>query len=367
MTSADPIAFYACKAEYADLEAQILPLTARVLATGQMLQGPEVTAFEARVAAMAGTQHAVAVGSGTDALFFALLTQNIGAGDEVLVPAISFLASATAILRTGATPVFVDIDSNCALDLAHAATLVTPQTRALVIVDLFGAMADPAPVEAFAAAHNLAIIEDFAQAFGASYNDRRSGSIGTASATSFDPTKVIGAPGSGGALVTNDARVATRVRGLRLHGKQGSSFVEMGYNSQLPSWTAAILALKLDHHAAWTARRRAVAQIYQTAFADLPLTLPQHAVAADHVWHKFVLFCEARDALAAHLAAASIPTMIHYATPLYAEPLFANPQNPAHFPGANRHARTALSLPIHSYLSDAQAHSVAATVRQFFA
>lgn len=361
----DPIAFYGCKDEYIDLEPVILPLTARVLRTGQMLQTPEVEAFEGRVAEMSGTAHAVAVGSGTDALFFALVSLGIGAGDEVLVPAISFLASATSVLRTGARPVFVDIDRNCQLDLVHAAALVTPQTRALLVVDLFGGMGNPTRVEVFAAEHGVAIVEDFAQSFGASYAGRRSGSIGVVSATSFDPTKVIGAPGSGGALVTNDGHLAARVRALRLHGKHGNRFVEMGYNSQLPSWTAAVLSLKLDRHAVWMARRTAVAKIYTSAFAGLPLALPHWDAPALHVWHKFVLFTEARDALREHLKAGGVPTMIHYATPLFAEPLFANTQDPTQFPGAVRHARQALSLPIHSYLSDDEARYVADAVTQF--
>lgn len=362
----DPIAFYGCKSEYLDLERLILSVTSRVLRTGQVLQAPEVEAFERRVAEMAGTEHAVAVGSGTDALFFALVSLNIGAGDEVLVPAISFLASATSILRTGACPVFVDVDKNCQLDLAHAAALVTERTRAVVVVDLFGGMGNPACVEVFASEYRLLIVEDFAQAFGASYNGRRSGSIGIVGATSFDPTKVIGAPGSGGALATNDERIATRVRALRLHGKHGKHFVEMGYNSQLPSWTAAVLSLKLDFHSDWTAKRTAVAEIYKSAFAELPIDLPCWDAAVAHVWHKFVIFTEARDTLRERLAAVGVPTMIHYATPLFAEPLFNNTQDPSQFPGAVRHARQALSLPMHSYLADNEAHYIADAVTQFF-
>jgi dTDP-4-amino-4,6-dideoxygalactose transaminase len=361
----DPITFYGCRDEYRELEPRILSLTAGVLGTGHMLQSPEVERFEHRVAEMAGTEYAVAVGSGTDALFFSLLSLGIGAGDDVLVPAISFVASATSILRTGARPVFVDIDLDCQLDLGHAAALVTARTRALVLVDLFGGMGNPIPVEEFAAKYGLRIVEDFAQAFGASYAGRRSGSIGVVGATSFDPTKVIGAPGSGGALVTNDLSIAERVRSLRLHGKHGKRFVELGYNSQLPSWTAAVLSLKLECHAAWTARRAALAGLYMSAFEGLALTLPNWDGSVAHVWHKFVLFTEARDELRSYLATVGVPTMIHYATPLFAEPVFANTQDRSQFPGANRHARQALSLPIHSYLDNEEAHHIASAVKNF--
>lgn len=362
-----PIDFFGCAGDYAALSAPILDRTAAVLASGQVLQGRHVESVEARVAALAGRRHAVAVGSGTDALFFALVCAGIGPGDEVLVPAISFVASASAIVRAGATPVFVDIATDIGIDLVVAQRLVTPATRALLHVHLFGAMNDPAALERFATANGITLIEDFAQSLGADYAGRPAGSLGLASATSFDPTKVIGAPGSAGALVTNDPAIAARVRRLRLHGKNGNDFTELGYNSQMPSLTAAIIDLKLDHHDSWTRRRAAIAARYTAGLAGTPVTLPPVAPQVAHVWHKFVILCDRRDALAMALNGAGIPTRIHYHQPLYCEPMFDAGRTIDELPGAAGYCGRTLSLPIHSHLSDDDVDHVIAAVRGFFA
>jgi dTDP-4-amino-4,6-dideoxygalactose transaminase len=361
------IEFFGCAGDYEALSTPMLERTATVLASGQVLQGRYVEAVEARVAALAGRRYAVALGSGTDALFFALICAGIGPGDEVLVPAISFVASASAIVRAGAIPVFVDIGTDVCIDLATAQRLVTSATRALLHVHLFGAMNDPAALERFAAANGVTLIEDFAQSFGASYDGRPAGSIGVASATSFDPTKVIGAPGSGGALVTDDPAIAARVRRLRLHGKNGNDFSELGYNSQMPSLAAAIIDLKLDHHDSWTRRRGAIAERYKAGLAGLPVTLPAVAPQVAHVWHKFVILCDCRDALAAALHIAGIPTRIHYHQPLYREPLFHAVRAVAELPGAAEYCGRTLSLPIHSHLADSDVDHVTAAIRDFFA
>lgn len=362
-----PIEFFGCAGDYVALSASMLERTATVLASGQVLQGPYVEAIEARVATLAGRRYAVAVGSGTDALFFALVCAGIGSGDEVLVPAVSFVASASAIVRAGAKPVFVDIGRDVCIDLAAAQRLVTPATRALLHVHLFGAMTDPVAVERFAAANGITLLEDFAQSLGANYDGRAAGSLGVASATSFDPTKVIGAPGSAGALVTDDPAIAARVRRLRLHGKTGNEFGELGYNSQMPSLVAAIIDLKLDHHDVWTRRRAAVADRYTAGLAGLPITLPPVAPQVAHVWHKFVILVDNRDALAAALHAAGIPTRIHYHQPLYREPLFHAVRQREELPGATEYCGRTLSLPIHSHLSDDEVDHVVAAVRGCFA
>lgn len=366
MSDIGEVPFYGCAAEHRALSGEILARTEAVLATGKVLQGPEVAHFEARVAATCGRAHAVAVGSGTDALYFALRAAGIAPGDDVLVTTLSFLASATAIARTGARPVFVDVDARCNLDLARAAAQIGPRTRAMVFVHLFGGMTDPAALEAFARDHGIILIEDLAQAFGARHGDRPAGSAGLAGAVSFDPTKVIGAPGSGGAVVTDDPEVAARVRRLRLHGKDGDRFVELGYNSQMPSWTASILDLKLDHHVAWTARRRQIADEYRAGLAGLPIDFPESDASAHHVWHKFVLRTARRDALRAHLSAAGIPTMIHYPRPLHREPIFASMQPDVDFPNALDHCARALSLPIHAHLARGQTAHIIDTVRRLF-
>ncbi len=361
------IDFFGCVGDYAELSAAMLDRTAAVLASGQVLGGPDVARFEARVATLAGRKHAVAVGSGTDALFFALLGAGIEPGDEVLVPAISFVASASAILRARARPVFVDIGSDVAIDLDRAAQLITPATRALVHVHLFGAMSDPERAERFAARYRIALVEDYAQSFGASYSGRPAGSLGIASATSFDPTKVVGAPGSGGALVTNDPAIAARARRLRLHGQSENGFVELGFNSQLSSVGAAILNLKLERHAEWTQRRAAIATRYISGLADLPIALPPVDAQVLHVWHKFIVLTEQRDALAMALEAQGIPFRVHYDRPLPKEELFDVAQKDADFPNALDYCRRTLSLPIHTHLSDDEVDRVIAAVRAFFA
>lgn len=362
----EPLTFHGCAAEYQELSGAILRRTHEVLATGKVLQGPEVAQFESEIAALAGRQHAIAVGSGTDALFFALTAAGIGAGDEVLLPDLSFIASASAIARTGARPVFVDITESCCIDLDKAAHLVARRSRAMIVVQLFGSMADPTGVEAFARTHGLVLIEDYAQSLGATFNGHPCGSAGLAGAVSFDPTKIIGAPGSGGAVVTDDDELAMKVRQLRLHGKQGPDFVIPGYNSQLPSWTAAVLSLKLARNAEWTRRRTATAMRYLAGFRDLPLCHPIRPPEVHHVWHKFTLRFRQRDAMVAHLAAAGIPVMVHYRRALHQESVFASQQHDQDFPVTMAHCSETFSLPIHSHLSDDDVDRVIAAVSSFF-
>lgn len=361
------IQFFGCAEDYSELLAEMIERVSAVLASGQVLQGSYISIVEARIAELAGRKHAVAVGSGTDALFFALLGAGICPGDEVLVPAVSFVASASAIVRAGARPVFVEIGDDVEIDLGNAERLVTPSTRALLHVQLFGSMSDPLALERFAARHNLILIEDYAQSLGASYEGRRAGSLGRVSATSFDPTKVIGAPGSGGALVTDSPEIAARARRLRLHGMEGGKFIELGYNSQMSSLSAAIIDLKLDHHSAWTRRRIAVADRYKSGLADLPVTFPPVAPQVFHVWHKFVILTEHRDALAKMLEAQSIPTRVHYNQPLHREPIFDYLQSINDLPSATSYCSRTVSLPIHSHLSDDHVNYVIAAVRRFFA
>lgn len=355
------IQFFGCAGDYAELSTEMNDAVARVLASGQVLGGESVAEFEAQVAVACGRQHAVAVGSGTDALYFALLAAGVRPGDEVLVPAISFIASASAIVRLGARPVFVDVGADVMIDLDQAGQLITPATRALVFVHLFGGMFSPDRLEDFAQQHGLLLVEDFAQSFGASYAGRKAGSLGIAGATSFDPTKVLGAPGSGGALVTDDADIARRVRQLRLHGKAGSSFVESGYNSQLPSLAAAVLLQKLNRHAQWTRRRAVIAARYRAAVDRLGLTVPHVDSQVFHVWHKFVLLCDDRDRLAEGLQNRDVPVRVHYARPMCDEDLFADAWSEGghpDVPAARAYCRRTLSLPIHSHMTAAEVDHV---------
>jgi dTDP-4-amino-4,6-dideoxygalactose transaminase len=370
-----PVPFFGIARENAALEAALLPEFRRVLLSGEMVNNADVQRFEAQVAATAGRTHAVATGSGTDALAFALIACGIGPGDAVLVPDFTFLASASAILRIGARPVFVDMrlgdpdrdEPSCLPDLADAARRLTPQTRGMVWVGLFGGMGDPAPVAAFARRHGLVLVEDAAQNFGAGWGPARAGGLGEAAIFSFDRFKVLAAPGTGGAAVTDSPVIAERLRALRYHGVLDGEFRLLGFNSQLPALAAAALNVKLRHHPDWVARRAAIAAAYDAALAPLPVTRLRWPAATRHVWHKYVLLTPEAPALARHLAAAGIPTRRHYARPLHAEPVFAGLVAPdSRFPGAERLAAEALSLPIHAQLTPAEVARVAAALAAFF-
>lgn len=359
------IEFSGCRREHLEIAREAGARIEAVLSSGKVLQGPEVATFEGEIAQACGRAHAVCVGSGTDALYFALVSLGLGAGDEVLIPDLSFIATASAVLRIGAKPVPVDVDRACNLDLATAAARVTERTRAIVHVQLFGGMGDPAALDGFAAAHGLKVVEDAAQAFGAAYGTRLCGNVGDASALSFDPMKVLSAPGSGGAVLTDSPEVAQRARRLRYHGRESGDYVELGFNSQMPSLTAAVLSLKLKHLPRWTERRRAIAAHYRQCFAGLPVSFPEWDGAVEHVWHKFVLRCANRDGLAAALRKRGVPTMIHYPRPFHREPLIGvRPDED--YPAATAHAVTTLSLPIHSHLTDGEVEHIAEAVRAFF-
>jgi dTDP-4-amino-4,6-dideoxygalactose transaminase len=341
------IPFFAAAREFAAHGRELLELVTHVLDGGQTLQGDHVRDFEQALARHVGRAHAVAVGSGTDALFFALRALGIGAGDDVLVPALSFIASASCIVRAGARPVFVDTDERHLLDLDRARTAITARTRALIAVDLFGQTPDRLQVEELAAEHRLVVIEDAAQALGAAH----AGATGAISCLSFDPTKPLAAPGSGGALLTDDPRLAARVRRLRWHGRDDDGrYGELGYNSQLPEISAAVLRHKLALEPGWRAARQAIAARYTAALATTPdIQAPVYEDSAAHAFSKYVIRSRERDALCERLARAGVPTRIHYARPLHREPLFAD-FGAAACPNAERAAREVLSLPIHPFL-----------------
>jgi dTDP-4-amino-4,6-dideoxygalactose transaminase len=354
------VPFFAAQRTWAEHGARHLELMAGALAGGRALQGEAVAAFEAALAARCGRRHAVAVGSGTDALGFALLASGIGPGDEVIVPALSFIASASCVLRVDATPVFADVDEHLLLDLDAAAALVTPRTRALVAVDLYGQMVDPDAAEAFAHAHGLVVVEDAAQALGAEAGGRRAGATGALSCCSFDPTKTVAAPGSGGAVLCDDDGLAERLRRLRWHGRDGSgAYVELGFNSQLPSASAAVLLDKLGLDAGWTRRRRAIAARYDAALEGREHPPVGVAPGRTHVFQKYVVRGPGRDELRERLRAAGVPTLVHYPVALNRHPVFAGA---APCPRAEAACAEVLSLPIHAYLADDEVARVCAAL-----
>jgi len=350
-TVAAGVPYFALDREYDALREPILERVDQVFRSGQLLQGPWLRELEGALAALTGRRHAVAVNSCTDALYFAFAALGIGAGDEVLVPDFSFAATASTVLRTGATPVYVDIGETYELDLAHAATLLSVQTKALVYVDLYGRMGDAAALERFAAEHGLVIVEDAAQTLGGVRDGRAAGSAGAISCFSFDPTKVVSAPGSGGALLTDDDEIAHTARTLRQHGKSPEGvFDRVGQNAQMSEIVAAVLSLKLQHEETWLRARQATAAAYGRALASLAAAAPEQPRDREHVFHKYVLRVRDRDAVRAALAERGVSTLVHYAATLSSLPFAAAAPQRGGGERAARFAQEVLSLPVHAHL-----------------
>jgi dTDP-3-amino-3,4,6-trideoxy-alpha-D-glucose transaminase len=338
---------------------------ARVVDSGWFILGPEVEAFEHEFAAAIGTDHAVGVGTGTDAITLTLRALDIGPGDEVITSPLSAAYSALAIIMAGARPVFADIDPRrLTLDPAATAAAVTSRTRAIVPVHLYGQAADMPALEAIAERHRLAIVEDACQAHLATCEGRSVGSIGIAGAFSFYPTKNLGALGDGGAVTTNDAALAERIRRLR-NGGQTSRYrhQEAGANSRLDELQAAILRARLPLLERWTERRRALAALYRRELANAPVFVPP-VVDDGHVYHLFPVLSERREILQHYLSGVGIETLIHYPVPIPNQPALASAP-PADCPVADRVCGQVLSLPFYPALPDQTAKSVAASVRAF--
>jgi dTDP-3-amino-3,4,6-trideoxy-alpha-D-glucose transaminase len=345
----------------ADIEAAIR----RVIDRGWFVLGPEVEAFEAEFAAACGASHAVGVNTGTDALMLALRVLDIGPGDEVITAPLTAAYTALAIRMAGATPVFADIDPvRCTVAPAAVEAAISPRTRAIMPVHLYGQPADMTEIAAIAERHGLAIVEDCCQAHLATSAGRPVGTIGTLGAFSFYPTKNLGALGDGGAIVTGDVTLAARLRRLR-NGGQTDRYhhLESGVNSRLDEVQAAILRARLPRLAGWTARRRAIAARYRAALADAPVTvLPE--CDPGHVYHLFTVHSGDRDRLQAALAADAIGTLVHYPVAVPRQPAFAD-LPAASCLAAEAVASRVLSLPLHPALSDADADAVAASILKF--
>lgn len=350
------------RAQYATIGPAIEAAVRRVLESGHYILGEDVAAFERELAAATGRPHAVAVSSGTDALLVSLMALGVGPGDEVVTTPLSFFATAGAIVRLGARPVFADIDPRTLnLDARAAAARVSRRTKAILPVHLFGRACELEPL----VATGVPVVEDAAQAIGLGALGR-----GTRCATlSFFPSKNLGAAGDAGAVVCEDAAFADRVRLLRAHGSR-PKYVHhvVGGNFRIDTLQAAILRAKLPHLGGWNLARRRNAERHRAALAGTPLGLPEPA--AEHVWHHFVVRVPdgKRDALRAHLAAREIDTEVYYPTPLHLQPCFsAFEYQPGDLPEAERACAEVLALPVHPDLSEAQLDHVAASVREFFA
>jgi dTDP-4-amino-4,6-dideoxygalactose transaminase len=363
-----PIYFARPSAQYQAMRDEIDAAMRAVLEGHAYIMGPQVERFETAFAAYCGAAHAVGVANGTDALHLALRALDVGDGAEVIVPAHTAVPTIAAIEMAGAAPRFVDVTADrYGLDPALVAQAITPRTRAIMPIHLYGHPADLGPLLELARARNVHLIEDCAQAHGARWQGQRVGSIGAIGCFSLYPTKNLGAIGDAGIVTTNDATLAARLRELRQYGWRGRQISEVpGFNSRLDELQAAILNVKLGHLDAGNARRRAIASRYLDAFKDLPLDLPHVQPGCEAVYHLFVVRARARDRLKAHLQDRGVIAGIHYAVPCHRHPAYQARFGQMSLPVTEQIVGEILSLPMYPELADAQIERVIAAVHSFF-
>jgi dTDP-4-amino-4,6-dideoxygalactose transaminase len=351
--------------QHAALRSELMAAVGRVVDSSRFVLGEEGLSLERELARVSGVPHGIGVGSGTDALRLAFAALDIGPGDEVITPAFSFVASATTVTMTGATPVFVDIEPETfALDPALVERAITGRTRAIVAVHLYG---HPAPIDrvaALAAARGIALVEDAAQAVGATWQGRPIGAWGDAACLSFYPTKNLGACGDGGMVLTRRDDLAERLRRLRHHGDAGRyRHIELGWCSRLDEIQAAMLRVKLARLDAWTEARRHIAARYRERLAGTAVTLPVERAEARHVYHLFVVRHPARDAFVKALTDLGVGTSINYPLPVPGQPLFGG-GGERQWPEAWRAAREVVCLPCFPEMTEQEIEGVAAAVRE---
>ena len=370
MMAANPIAFLDLKASNAQHREALLEACARVIDSGWYIQGQEVSAFEQAFAQYCGSRHAIGVSNGLDALHLILRAMEIGAGDEVIVPSNTYIATWLAVTQAGALPVPVEPDPiTYNIDPARLEAAITPRTKAIMAVHLYGQPANMAAVMAIANQYGLKVIEDAAQAHGARYQGRRTGALAHAAGFSFYPGKNLGALGDAGAVTTDDDALAERIRMLANYGSRVKyQHALQGYNCRLDELQAALLAVKLPHLDADIAHRRQIADFYQRELANLPLVLPAVLADAEPVWHLYVVQSPRRDALQQALAAAGVGTLIHYPVPPHLQPAYASlGLAEGALPIAEAMHHQVLSLPMGPTLTLEQAQVVVAACRDFFA
>ena len=362
------IPFLDLKAQYAGIRQELDAAVLAVLASGDYVLGNEVAAFEREFAAWCGVSHAVAVNTGTSALHLALLAAGVGPGDEVITVPFTFVATVSAICYTGARPVFVDVEPRTlTMDPARLEETITPRTRAIVPVHLYGQMADMDPIMAIARRHGLAVIEDACQAHGAEYHGRRAGGIGLSGCFSFYPGKNLGACGEGGCIVTSDEQQAATMRMLRDWGQKSRYHHEVkGFNYRMDAIQGAILRVKLRHLDAWTEARRAHAACYASLLAASRLVeLPQEAAGRRHVYHIYAVRTPEREGLRRSLDEAGIRTGLHYPIPVHLQEAHADlGHHVGDFPVAEATARQVLSLPIFPEMTRQQIGHVVGAIRE---
>jgi dTDP-4-amino-4,6-dideoxygalactose transaminase len=360
------IEFNDLRPQHRELRSEIDAAMAQVLDDGWFVLGKQGEAFEREYADYCGVSHCVGVGSGTEAIHLALLACGVQPGDDVATVALTAVPTASAISFAGARPVFVDVDPRTfTMDPARLAAALTPRTRAIMPVHLYGQVADMDPILEIGKHHGIPVIEDACQAHGAEYRGHRAGSLGTAAAFSFYPTKNLGACGDGGAVTTNDPELADRLRLLRNYGQRKRYYHESkGFNSRLDEMQAAILRVKLRHLNGWNDIRRSKAAIYGSLLRSV--TVPVEGDYARHVFHLYVLRSRRRDELQRYLAEQGIGTLIHYPVPVHLQKAYADlGLREGSLPVTEQCAREILSLPLYPELPDEQLIEVAEAINRF--
>jgi dTDP-4-amino-4,6-dideoxygalactose transaminase len=370
VTDPRPIPIIDLKAQLARIRPEIDAALERVLTSTAFVGGPDVAELEREFAAFCGTTHACAVANGTDALQLALRAHGIGPGDEVVTVANTFIATGEAILLVGARPVFVDVlPETHTMDPARLEAAITPRTRLILPVHLYGHPADMTAIDAVAKRHDLPVLEDAAQAHGATWHGRRAGALGHAACFSFYPTKNLGAYGDAGMVTSSDAEFAARVRQIANHGAGTHRYdnVVLGTNSRLDTLQAAVLRVKLRQLERWNAERAERAALYSKLLGDVPgLVVPREQDGARSAWHLYTIRVRERDALAAHLRARAIGTAIHYPRPIHLQPAMASALGkPGSLPVSEQLAREVLCLPLYAELPLEDVERVAGEVRSF--
>jgi dTDP-4-amino-4,6-dideoxygalactose transaminase len=355
------IPFADLKAQFAQIRDEALEAFAAVAESGGYVLGPKVAAFEQAFAAAHAVRHCIGVNTGTSALHLALLAAGVGPGDDVLTVPMTFVATSWAVSYCGANPVFVDVDpATYTMDPDRVADRITPRTKAILPVHLYGQPADLAALREVADEHGIPLVEDAAQAHLATYRGRPVGGFGRAAAFSFYPGKNLGACGEGGAVVTDDDALAARMRALRDHAQtQRYHHAEIGFNYRMDALQGAILGIKMKYLPEWTVRRQARAARYLKLLRDLPLDLPAVAVQREHVWHLFVVLHPDRDRIRAELEEQGIQTGLHYPVPVHLQPAYRHLRyRPGDFPVSERIGRECFTLPLYPEMTEEQQDAV---------
>ncbi|HYW21084.1 MAG TPA: DegT/DnrJ/EryC1/StrS family aminotransferase [Nodularia sp. (in: cyanobacteria)] len=370
--SVNSIPAFDIKQQYAIIEAEVSAAVLEVLASGRYIGGPLVESFEQQFAAYHHVSNCIACNSGTDALYLALRALEIGTGDEVITTPFTFVATAEVISAVGAKPIFVDIDTDTFnIDLQQVAAAITPKTKAIIPVHLFGQPVDMTALMAIAQSHNLAVIEDCAQSTGATWNHQKVGSIGHIGCFSFYPTKNLGGCGDGGAITTNDPELAAKLRVLKEHGQKNRYYYEeIGVNSRLDSLQAAILQIKLRYLDIWNNQRRAIAAYYQQFLSQIPgIIAPQELAGGVSVWNQYTIrvltegrngaSATYRDSVRSQLQERGVSSMVYYPHPLHLQPVYQTlGYQPGQLPVAELAAHEVLSLPMFPELTQEQQDQV---------